>query len=200
MTPAAGSRFWKVIECDAFDAHPQGGAPRFRALFLVHQAYAAALAAAAHEPHDPPPSSLVAARLLFGAFAVLVDLPFVGSRAATADELSCARGDVLRAVAAAVAWLARRGLLYVDLRCQNVRVADVDVGDKGGDDDAPRAFLVDYDDMLLLPHPARSADELLAALRRDEHGAAALDSLPALEEALLAAWPQPAADAAATPR
>ena len=84
------------------------------------------------------------------------------------------------AVAAAVAWLARRGLLYVDLRPPNVRVGGA----------AEAAWLVDYDDMELLEPPAQVADDVLRALAAHTHGARALDAFPALRDALQRTpWP-----------
>ena len=177
------NRFWKVIESSAFDNHPHGGVARLRALFRVHAAYAAALATAADAHSDRPPPALVPACLRYGAFAVLVDMPFVGQR--TADERHLANGGpVLDAIAAAVGWLARRSLLYIDLRAPNVRC------DVSADADAQpdHTWLVDYDDMLLLPAPVGSVDELLAALASDEHGADALQAWPALEAALRKTW------------
>ena len=120
--------------------------------------------------------ALVATRLRFGAFALLVEMPFVGERAATEHELR-EPGAVPNAVAAAVGWLARRGLLYVDLRPLNVRCSR-----EGG------VHLVDYDDMLLMDAPARSADAALAALRGDTNGADALQLFPALADAIRAQW------------
>ena len=174
---AAGGRFWKIIQSTAFDEHPEGGVARLRALHHAHARYAEARDAA--PPHDPPPAALLPARLLYGAFELLVDLPFKGDREATAQELA-APGAVADAVAAAVAWLARSGLLYVDLRPPNVRV--------GGEAEA--AWLVDYDDMELLEPPAQVADDVLRALAAHTHGARALDAFPALRDALQRTpWP-----------
>ena len=106
-TAAEGSRFRKVIECDAFDEHPQGGAPRLRALHAAYAAYAAACATS----EEALPDVLLPARLLYGAFALCVDMPFVGTRAATDAELRAPHGNVLEPLAAALGWLARRGLL-----------------------------------------------------------------------------------------
>lgn len=177
IAAAAGGRFWKVLECTAFDSLPQGGAEYIRALYGVYERYARARAEA--HASDPPPSSLAEARLLFGQFELLVDMPFLGTRSARAEDL--AQCDVLAAVAAALGWLARRGLLYVDLRPANVRVEE---GVPGS------AWLIDYDDMVLLEGPCESAEQLVAALRTNPHGCAALDAMPALAEALAAAWPQ----------
>jgi len=181
--PSASGRFWKIIQCNAFDTHPQGGVARLRALYASYARFAAALAAAAANPNgdDPQPASIVPAALRYGAFELLVDMPFVGHRGATA-EFFLRPSAALDAVAAAVGWLGRRALLYIDLRPLNVRLSGEGKG--GG-----AAWLVDYDDMLLLPEPLRSADELLAALRADEYGLWALDAAPALEAALVRAWP-----------
>jgi hypothetical protein len=172
--PTPEGRFLKVIECDAFDEHAQGGVARLRALYAAHAAYAKARGEA--PAADPQPSALVATRLRFGAFALLVEMPFVGERAATERDLR-EPGAVPNAVAAAVGWLARRGLLYVDLRPLNVRCG------REGD-----VWLVDYDDMLLMDAPASSADAALAALRGDANGAYALEQFPALADAIRAQW------------
>ena len=186
-TPTRGGRFWKVIESDAFDDHPEGGCARLRALFRVHSAYAAALAAAnaASASADAPPPALVPARLCHGAFALLVDMPFMGQRNAEESHLE-EGGQVLDAVAAAIGWLARRSLLYIDLRAPNVRCTDA----TAGGEQPEHTWLVDYDDMLLLPVPLSSADELVAALAKDKHGADALQAWPALEDALRKNWPR----------
>ena len=179
-TPAPSGLFWKVIESDAFDNHPQGGEARLRALFRVLGAYSAALADADTASADPPPKALVEACLRYGAFALLLDMPFVGQRAAQEEHLEDG-GRVLDAVAAAVGWLARRGLLYIDLRAPNVRCTD---GAAAGGAQPEHTWLVDYDDMLLLRAPLSSADELVAALANDNNGYAALQAWPALEDAL----------------
>ena len=175
---SASGRFWKIIQCNAFDEHPQGGVARLRALHAAYTRYAAALAAASAD--DPQPAAIVPAALRYGAFELLVDMPFVGTRGASA-ELFLHPSAALDAVAAAVGWLARRSLLYIDLRPLNVRLSAEGV--------AWAAWLVDYDDMLLLAQPLRSAAELLATLRADPYGEAALAAAPALEDALQRAWP-----------
>jgi hypothetical protein len=175
---SASGRFWKIIQCNAFDQHPQGGAARLRALHGAYTRYAAALAPESGD--DPPPASIVPAALRYGVFELLVDMPFVGHRGATADFFQ-QPSAALDAVAAAVGWLGRRALLYIDLRSPNVRLSR-----EGAPGDA---WLVDYDDMLLLPEPLRTADELLVALWADEYGRHALECAPALKDALRRAWP-----------
>ena len=170
----SGGRFRKLIQCSAFDNHPSGGMKCFRALYATYSAYSAALQA--HSQDDPRPATLLDARLLFGAFAVLVDMPFVGTRECTDEELN-ADGPILRAVAEAMTWLGRHSLLYVDLRARNVMR---DAGD--------RVFLVDYDDMIVLPEPLQSGDDVARKLR--EHATqsgdvCALDLVPPLSRMLL---------------
>jgi hypothetical protein len=114
--------------------------------------------------------------LLFGAFAVLIDMPFVGTRECTDEELN-ADGPILRAVAEAMTWLGRHSLLYVDLRARNVMR---DAGDG--------VFLVDYDDMIVLSEPLQSGDDVARKLR--EHAtqsgdACALDLVRPLSRMLL---------------
>ena len=170
----ARGRFAKLIQCTAFDKHPQGGVQCFRQLFATYAAYSTAFRT--HAPGDPPPAALLEARLLFGPFAVLVDMPFVGSRECTDDELK-KDGPVLGAVVEAMAWLGRHRLLYVDLRARNVRLDPISRG----------VFLVDYDDMVVVSHPLTSGTQLAARLRahtRDTGCACALDIVPGLGDML----------------
>ena len=169
----AGGRFRKLIQCSAFDSHPSGGVECFRTLFATYASYSTALCA--HSQDDPCPSALLEARLLFGAFAVLVDMPFVGTRECTDEDLN-AEGPVLRAVVEAMKWLGRHSQLYVDLRARNVLR---DAGDG--------VFLVDYDDMVVLSEPLQSGADVVRKLR--EHAtqgvyACALDLVPPLRNML----------------
>ena len=106
----------------------------------------------------------------------------------TAVSVATATTDQLAAAAAAVAWLATRALIYVDLRGPNVVVA-------GG-----QAWLVDFDDCIALDAPVRDARAFRAALV--ESGAAAAGgwasalvrgALPAVLAALAAAFDSAAA-------
>jgi hypothetical protein len=81
-------------------------------------------------------------------------MPWVGGRNAEAADLADG-GCAVEPVARAIIWLAQRGLLYIDLRPPNVRIATHD-----------RVFLVDYDDMALCD-PLASAEELITALQDD---------------------------------
>jgi hypothetical protein len=86
-------------------------------------------------------------------------------------------GCAVLPVALAMAWLARRGLLYIDVRPPNVLVEE-----EGGEAAALRVHLVDYDDMLVV-EPVASAGELCALLR--QHSAfAQMGACPALLAAL----------------
>jgi len=175
--PAAGGggRFFKVVFGHGFDA------AAFRRLHAAYARYAAARAAAS-AADAPPPASLVEAELLFGAAAVCVRMPWVAGHDGAAGDLG-EGGVALAPVAAALVWLARRGLLYVDVREPNVRI------DEAGA--APGVTLVDYDDMVAA-EPPESADALVAALA--DHGAAFVAAAgtpgarPHLVAALRAAW------------
>ena len=169
----ADSFFWKILRGDGFEA------PYLRSVFAVYTALSAARASAAAD--DPPPASLLEAELLFGAGELCVRMPWVGGRDAAPAEL-CAGGAAVMPVAAAIAWLARHGLLYVDLRAPNVRI-----------DDDSAARLVDYDDCLLLDAPLANAAALRSALR--EHAAPWADAslpgaFPGVLDALEDAWAQ----------
>ena len=83
-----------------------------------------------------------------------VKMPWVGGRNAEAADLNFG-GCAVEPVARAIVWLAKQGLLYVDLRPPNVRVAAHD-----------RVFLVDYDDMALCKPPT-CAKELITELQDD---------------------------------
>ena len=165
--------FWKILRGDGF------GAPYFRSVFAVYAALAAARAGA-DAANDAPPASLVDAELLFGAGQLCVRMPWVSGRDAAPADLR-ARGAAVAPVAAAVAWLARRGLLYVDLRAPNVRI---------GDDGSVR--LVDYDDCVVLGAPLADAEALRSALR-ERNAPWAADSpgaFPSVMAALDDVWPR----------
>ena len=170
--------FFKILRGNCFDA------PFFRRLHATYAAYAAARARA--PAADAPPPALLEAELLFGAGEVCVRMPWARGRDAALADLR-AGGVAVAPVARAIVWLARRGLLYVDLREPNVRV------DEGGGG-APRVALVDYDDIVVLtsapPATALALVDLLGA-----HGAAfvaaradAPGARPAVVAALYEAW------------
>jgi hypothetical protein len=140
----------------------------------------------------PMPASLVrGVRLLLGAHEVLVEMRAVEGREATNDEATgggggaggaaaaaAPRPDVLEAVAEAMAWLAARCLLYTDLRGPNVVVREGSGssscdssgggGGGGGGSGLPAAWLVDYDDCVVVEEPLGSAEEVRRALARVE--------------------------------
>ena len=70
-------------------------------------------------------------------------------------------------VAEAIVWLARRKLLYTDLREPNVRIRSGGGGGGGGaaGSRAPSVALIDYDDMVLLDAAPASVGELRARRR-----------------------------------
>ena len=144
-------RFYKILDCTAFDKRPMGGAVWLRALHNTYTAYAAAL-----DTTEPVPQALLPAELLYGAFELAVSMRFAGNR--TVDEVAlCEEGVGLDAIVPAIVWLARRRLMYVDLRGRNIVTDDTD----------GRFYLVDYDDMVLLEEPATDAETLLREMRKD---------------------------------
>ena len=151
VRPAFGDKFLKLICYDAFE--PDGRAARFRNLRDTYTAYQAARA----DQADAPPPALLPARLLYGQFAVLVELKFAEGRHATVKELLGQSGPIVEQLAAAIAWLARHGLLHVDVRLPNVLVA--------GEGDSRVASLVDYDDLHKLEVPVATFAELDRAYR-----------------------------------
>jgi hypothetical protein len=169
--------FFKILRGDAFDA----------AFFRRLAATYAALRAAVAEAGDARPAEIVPTELLFGAGEVCVRMPWARGRDAALGDLG-AGGVAVAPVARAVVWLARRGLLYVDLREPNVRIG----GGGGGGGGAPPVALIDYDDMVLLEGPPATVDELRALLQT--HGAAwagradVPGARPAVVTALAAAW------------
>jgi hypothetical protein len=160
----------------------------FRRMHAAYAALAAARAAAA-AAGDQPPAALLPARLLYGAGAVCVEMTWApGVDAAPADFE--AGGAAVAPVAAALAWLARQGLLYLDLRYPNVRVQAAAAARGGGEVDGPRVALVDYDDVV--PATARITsfatltEQLAAATAKYFPGmrGSYFDALPALAAAL----------------
>ena len=169
--------FRKLVRADARGA--QEWSELYAAYAKLAQLQAAAAAAAA-----PMPAALVPdVRLLLGAHEALVEMRAVEGREATNDEATGGeepaaaaaappRPDVLDAVAEAVAWLAARCLLYTDLRGPNVMVrvsgSSGGGGAGGGGSGLPAAWLVDYDDCVVVEKPLGSAEEVRRALAHVE--------------------------------
>lgn len=141
-----GGDFFKLITFDAFPAK------HFERMFTVYAAFQHAMETA--DDADPVPPSLRRAQLLFGAGEVCVTMGWVGGRDAAPADLDDG-GCAVTPVATAIAWLARKGLAYTDLRLPNVRVLPTERD----------AVLVDYDD-LDVGEPTRSFEVLLSRLRR----------------------------------
>jgi len=166
--------FFKITMGASFEAR------HFRSLHAVYAALAAAWSSA--PASDPAPASLIPAQLLYGAAEVCVLMPWVQGRQATVEELA-EGGCAVAPLAAAVAWLARKGLLYMDLRLPNVLVEDCEGA-------APAVTLIDYDDLVLLEKPPASGAELCELLK-DASAAVSLGQLPALLKELRAqSWPE----------
>jgi hypothetical protein len=163
----ADAKFFKILRGDAFDD------PYFSRLAAMYAALNAAVSTGAARP-----AAIVPAELHFGAGEVCVLMPWVYGRDAVLGDLG-EGGVAVAPVADAIVWLARHGLLYVDLREPNVRVDDGCI------------TLVDYDDMAVVTPPTSVAGlrDLLGqhdaawAGRADVPGAR-----PAVVAALAAAW------------
>ena len=163
-------RFFKILRSDGFSE------AYFCRLHAVYTALAAARARAGAGSSDPPPPALLPAELLYGAGEVCVLMPWARGREAVEGDLQ-EGGCALGPVACAIAWLARQGLLYIDVRLPNVLV------EEGGEGAALRVHLVDYDDVVVLEEPVASAGVLCALLH--QHSAfAQLGACPALLAAL----------------
>jgi hypothetical protein len=161
-------------------------APGFAAMHAANAALASVL------PRAPLRLRLPArARLLYGAHEVLVELPAVpAGRAATEEELAT---SLLPALARAIAWLARAGVVYTDLRAPNVVVG------AGGE-----AWLVDFDDCVVVAGGVGTVEGYVAAVAGCP-GAAVAGTFAAslcaggegaVEAALRVAFAQEAAEAA----
>ena len=169
----AGGRFRKLLLSSARSP------PRQRALHAAYERLAALHADAAASAPPALEALKQGVRLLYGAHEVLVELPALdGARDATDAEVTT-RGRVLDAAADALAWLASRGVLYVDLRGPNVLLAGEAV------------WLVDFDDCVVLGAPARDVGAFLRALsacgataEADFAGALARGALPDVAAAL----------------
>lgn len=113
------AKFFKIIRGDGFEAS-----------FLrnVHDVYAA-LAGALVGVADRP-KAIVDAELLFGAGELCVLMPWIGGRDAVHADLS-EGGCAVEPIAQAIIWLARRGVLYIDLRPVNVRIVDLEAAESG---------------------------------------------------------------------
>ena len=119
----------------------------------MHAAYARLSAVLPHAPTRLRlPSSL---RLRYGLHCVLVELePVVVGRAALEEaELRLAGSPLLLSVARAIAWLAAQRVIYTDLRAPHVVVDG-----KGG------AWLMDYDDCIVVKEAVRSVEAFKAAV------------------------------------
>jgi hypothetical protein len=170
---AEGDDFFKIIGWNAY------GADHFKHMLQVYTALSAAWDAS---PSNSVPSSLLRAHMLFGAGEVCVKMPWVVGRDAEPDDLALG-GCAVEPVARAIVWLAKHGLLYVDLRLPNVRIAA-----------SNRVFLVDYDDMVVCK-PLTSSVQLIAALLDDPAQSmigwasqAVGMALPAVLDAIKSCW------------
>jgi len=152
------NRFVKIITLKAFKHMTVANScRRFRDLHRVYNKYNKLYAEAAAGSHaDGRPAALVSAQLLYGAFSLMVSMPFVEGRRPTVAELE-QPGLVVEQLACAIVWLARRGLLYCDVRAANVLVTEAQ--------GRLAARLLDYDDAVLVePGSVRCLADMLSKL------------------------------------
>jgi hypothetical protein len=142
--PDGSNIFFKIVLCSAY------GPAYFERMFEAYGSLAEAFDK--DRESDPPPASLVPASLLFGAGEVCVTMPWVGGRDAVEADLA-EGGCAVIPVAEAIAWLARHGLVYVDLRPPNVRIEEeagagaVSASAATSQASQRRVVLIDYDDL-----------------------------------------------------
>lgn len=144
-TQPSGGRFYKLVR-----GHAHASA-FFSNAYAAYTHLAQLLRAVA--PEARPPALPADASLRYGAHAVLVDLPWAAGRHARDAEMRS--DDVLGPVAAAVAWLARRRLVYCDVRAPNVLV----------EPGTAAVHLVDYDDCFVVANPVTTFEGYVEALR-----------------------------------
>jgi hypothetical protein len=141
-------------------------AHRYKVYQRYHQVMSEACAAG-----DAIPASLLSARLLYGWLDVAVEMPFVKGRHPHIDEIS--KPPILPALVEAVMWLAKRRLLYIDIRPPNVLLTDDD-----------KFFLIDYDDMVLLDEPLTSGKKVRKLMKANPVARRVLEVIPLLSDAL----------------
>lgn len=198
VAPAPDGSFLKVITTGARWA-------QFDRIYKLYQHIATLPFAAA-------PPAIVQTELLFGFLCVAVRMPFVHGEVATPEQLHT-DATVLDALADAIAWLLRHGVLYTDVRELNVIIERTggDAGTSSGGAGAGagagaaaagagggvgggmggRVRLVDYDDAILLPSPVTNRAEAGVAFAAVEGPSrTALDRWPArLRDAVMGRFP-----------
>eukprot|EP00170_Pyropia_yezoensis_P003516 contig_14670_g3526 len=166
LTAANGQRlynqFLKVMPCSSYD-HLLEPAGFFRRLYKTYERYGAALAVESTSTEERGvPQALCPARLWCGIFAVIVTMEFVEGKEASEVQLVASTPDDekgVRAIASAVVWLARRGLIYYDLREPNILI-----------DSSGYWHLIDYDDMVVVePGSIKTVADMYKVLEDEQH-------------------------------
>jgi len=131
-------KFWKVIRYDAFPAD------YFRRLHKVYSKYMNL------DDSELKENNLLPAELLYGELEVAICTDFLeGYR--TGTDLDMKNPDTMGQVATAIAFLARNGMLYTDLRPENFMVCN-----KKGKE---KVMLIDYDDVEIIEKGVESLSE-----------------------------------------
>jgi hypothetical protein len=124
-------KFYKVVHADAFDAAYFVNASK------VYRHYWQVCTTVTMPP------VLVTARILYGSFAIAVEMDFIAGARATEEQVK-ANGDIQDAVVEALVFLALNRLVHTDVRGPNVILGA-----------AGRIALVDYDDCVLCDNPVQ---------------------------------------------
>lgn len=122
--------FFKIISCDAYPGD------YFVNLFRVYKKYTAVFNDDAEKHH------LVFAQLMYGEFEVAVKMQFMeGTENPTDKQMEAP--EVVESVAKGIVWLARHGMIYRDLRTDNVLI-------KRRSENITGVWLIDYDDIVII--------------------------------------------------
>lgn len=105
LAPAPDGCFYKIMSA----------ATKWAQFDRIHKLYQCI----ATFPFDSAPPAVVRSELLYGFLCVAVRMPFVHGAAATLEQLR-SDASLLEALADAIAWLLRHGVLYTDVQGRNL--------------------------------------------------------------------------------
>eukprot|EP00981_Chlorochromonas_danica_P007890 scaffold1898_cov169-Ochromonas_danica.AAC.4 len=103
-----------------------------------------------------PPPSLVPMRILFGPWEIAIESDFVGTDDLKMEDLT--RKDIRQSIQDSLLYLGSHGLLYIDLRPQNIRI----------DRASSQIYLIDLDDCVILTENIKDWSELRDKLWTNE--------------------------------
>lgn len=116
---------------------------------------------------DRPAELGARAQLLFGQHEVLVVMDYAEGVECSDAEVTLVDGAIMRGAARAVAWLAKQGVIYTDLRGPNVLKSCTHVAGAAaaGAATAPSVTLIDFDDCVVTAEPVLTLGAYVAALQ-----------------------------------